>query len=65
MQVLAVGRWRGLPSLVMHILGFMAAKPKVGGREQDVTNSSNSDFCSQLISDSTAQKAIIVGWCSW
>ena len=56
MQVFAVGRWFVLLSFPMQNLGFMAEKPRVGGREHEVTYSKKRDFCSQVISFITCQK---------
>lgn len=37
MHVLAVGKWLTFSSLEMHSLGFIDPKPRVGGREHEVT----------------------------
>jgi hypothetical protein len=44
----------------MHISGFIAEKPIVGGLEHEVTKKRNSDFCCVLNSDSTVHKSTIV-----
>ena len=60
MQVFAVGRNATFADLWMHIRGFMAPKPRVGGLEHDVMNSKNKDFCYGVKSSRTAHKSSIV-----
>jgi hypothetical protein len=64
-QVFAVGRWVIVLSLYRHIIGFIDEKPRVGGREHEVTYSRKRDFSSQVNYRRTYQKAIIVSSLSW
>ena len=65
MQVFAVGRCVMFSERWMHIRGFMAPNPRVGGREQDVMYSKNRDFYSGVKSARTAHKSVMVWLFSW